>query len=68
MENIDTDVFEYKVTVLTNGEKHLRYYYTASKEAAMLRATQSFIANPGYRQEVIGAEFTGRVMRNGVVR
>lgn len=60
--------YEYRVLMITNGEKHHRYYYAVSKEAAIAKAEASLIANAGYYQEVKDAFFTGRVMRNGIVR
>lgn len=60
--------YEYRVTVLTNGERHKRYYFAGSHIAAMEKAEASLIKSVGYRQEIQSAEFTGRVMRDGIVR
>lgn len=60
--------YEYRVMIMTNGEKHYRFYYASCQKAAMDKAEASFIKSAGYRQEVLDAVFTGKRMVDGVLR
>lgn len=60
--------YEYRVTVLTNGERLSRYYFADGPKEALKMAEASLIKSVGYRQEVLSAEFTGKRMVDGIVR